>query len=196
MEKRKHMEGKEIMKYNTYNLQWLLNRVGQEENIKYLLFWGHTLSKDGSVTKSCFSQWWESTFEVDKVRYATAEHWMMAKKAELFEDEEMLGKILAAKSPAEAKKLGRKVRGFDPKVWGENCFDIVCEGNFYKFSQHPDLKVFLLNTKDRVLVEASPVDRIWGIGMAQNHEHAENPWFWKGSNLLGFALMEVRDRLK
>lgn len=108
----------------------------------------------------------------------------------------MIEKILAAKSPAEAKKLGRKVRNFDPKIWGENCFDIVCEGNYHKFSQHEDLKEFLLNTKDRVLVEASPVDNIWGIGMAQDHDHAENPRLWKGSNLLGFALMEVRNRLK
>jgi len=91
--------------------------------------------------------------------------------------------------------MGRRVRDFEPNIWAEHCFDIVCEGNFYKFSQHSDLKSFLLNTKDRVLVEASPVDRIWGIGMAQDHEHAENPRLWKGSNLLGFALMEVREQL-
>lgn len=183
------------MKYNTYNLEWLLSKEEVKENIKYLFFWGHTPSKDGSVTKSCFSQWWQSAFEVDNMHYSTAEHWMMAQKAMLFDDKEMLEKILVAKSPAEAKKLGRKVRNFDPKVWGENCFDIVCEGNYYKFSQHPDLEVFLLNTKNRVLVEASPMDRIWGIGMAQDHKDAENPQLWKGSNLLGFALMEVRNRL-
>lgn len=184
------------MTHNTYNLQWLLNKVERKENVKYLLFWGHTPSKDGTVTKSCFSQWWYSAFTVEGVKYATAEHWMMAKKAELFGHDEMIEKILAAKSPAEAKKLGRKVRNFDPKIWGENCFDIVCEGNYHKFSQHEDLKEFLLNTKDRVLVEASPIDNIWGIGMAQDHDHAENPRLWKGSNLLGFALMEVRNRLK
>jgi len=184
------------MKYNTYNLEWLIDAVERKEKVKYLFFWGHKPSKDGSVTKSCFSQWWGSAFEVEQVRYATAEHWMMAKKAELFGDNEMLEKILIAKSPAEAKKLGRKVRNFDPQIWGENCFDIVCEGNYNKFSQHPDLKEFLLNTKDRVLVEASPVDRVWGIGMAQDNEHVENPRLWGGANLLGFALMEVRDRLE
>ena len=184
------------MKNNTYNLQWLLNKVEKKEKVKYLFFWGHASSNDGSVTKSCFSQWWQSAFEVDGIRYATAEHWMMAKKAELFGDIEIAEKILAAKSPAEAKKLGRKVRNFDPKIWGENCFNIVCEGNYYKFSKHPDLKEFLLNTKDRVLVEASPVDNIWGIGLAQDDEHIENPRLWKGANLLGFALMEVRDRLE
>lgn len=183
------------MKYNTYNLQWILNRVNRKENVKYLFFWGHAPSKDGLVTKSCFSQWWQSAFVVDGVKYATAEHWMMAKKAELFGDKEILEKILIAKSPAEAKKLGRNVKNFDPKIWGDNSFDIVCEGNYHKFSQHPDLKEFLLNTKGKVLVEASPVDNIWGIGMAQDNEHAENPRLWKGKNLLGFALMEVRDRL-
>lgn len=184
------------MKYNTYNLQGLLNKVEKKGNIKYLFFWGHAPSKDGSVTKSCFSQWWQSAFTVDGVKYATAEHWMMAKKAELFGQIVMVEKILAAKSPAEAKKLGRKVLNFDPKIWGEKCFDIVCEGNYHKFSQDKGLKEFLLNTKDRILVEASPVDNIWGIGMTQDDDRAENPRLWKGSNLLGFALMEVRDKLK
>lgn len=183
------------MKHNTYNLQNLLNKVEKKEAVKYLFFWGHAASKDGSVTKSCFSQWWASAFTVDGVKYATAEHWMMAKKAELFGHTEMIEKILTAKSPAEAKKLGRKVLNFDAKVWGENCFDIVCEGNYHKFTQHAELKEFLLNTKNRVLVEASPFDNIWGVGMKQDDDRAENPRLWKGANLLGFALMEVRDRL-
>lgn len=184
------------MKYSTYNLQWLLNKVEKKENVKYLFFWGHAPSKDGSVTKSCFSQWWQSAFTVDEIRYSTAEHWMMAKKAELFGDKEIIEKILSAKSPAEAKKLGRQVKNFEPKVWSEKCFSIVCDGNYHKFSQDENLKEFLLNTKDRVLVEASPVDNIWGIGMAQDNEHAENPRLWEGANLLGFALMEIRDRLR
>lgn len=185
-----------IKNYTTYNLQWLLNKVEKKENVKYLFFWGHAPSKDGQTTKSCFSQWWKSSFVVDNKHYATAEHWMMAKKAELFGDNEILDKILEAKTPAEAKKLGRKVKNFDPKIWGDNCFSIVCEGNFHKFSQHPELKEFLLNTKQRVLVEASPVDNIWGVGLAQDNDHIENPRLWKGSNLLGFALMEVRDKLR
>lgn len=163
---------------------------------KFLFFWGHQPSKDGTVIKTCFSQWWLSSFEVEGITYKTAEHWMMAKKAELFKDEEILAKILECKSPAEAKKLGRKVRNYDDKIWLENRYEIVKQGNFYKFSQNPDLKTFLINTNERVIVEASPVDPIWGIGMAGDHKDALNPEKWKGLNLLGFALMEVRNELR
>jgi len=175
------------MKYN-------IDNIAPES--KFLLFWGHQPNKDGSISKTCFSQWWLSSFEVDKVIYKTAEHWMMAKKAELFKDDEVLKKILLAKSPAEAKKLGREVKNYNETLWLAARFEIVKEGNFYKFSQNPELKTFLLNTNDRVIVEASPVDAIWGIGMASDHTDALNPKKWKGLNLLGFALMEVRDELE
>lgn len=175
------------MKYNIENIAI---------ESKFLFFWGHQPSKDGTITKTCFSQWWLSSFEVDKIIYKTAEHWMMAKKAELFNDNEVLEKILQANSPAEAKKLGREVKNYDDKLWLENRFEIVKQGNYHKFSQHAALKAFLINTKDRVLVEASPVDPIWGIGMASDHKDVLNPTKWKGLNLLGFALMEVRDELK
>lgn len=120
---------------------------------------------------------------------------MMIKKAELFGDMEILEKILMANSPAEAKQLGRQVRNCDPVTWNEKCFDIVCESNFYKFYLNKHLREFLLNTKNRVIVEASTRDRIWGIGMGKSNENAECPLLWRGKNLLGFALMEVRDRL-
>ncbi|QGK76481.1 NADAR family protein [Flavobacterium sp. SLB02] len=163
---------------------------------KFLFFWGHQPNKDGSISKTCFSQWWLSSFEVDNVTYKTAEHWMMAKKAELFKDDKILEKILLAKSPAEAKKFGREVKNYNETLWLAARFNIVKEGNFHKFSQNPELKTFLLNTNDRVIVEASPVDAIWGIGMAGDHKDVLNPAKWKGLNLLGFALMEVRDELK
>jgi len=170
------------------------------ENIKseskFLFFWGHQPNKDGSISKTCFSQWWLSSFEVDKVIYKTAEHWMMAQKAELFKDNEVLEKILQAKSPAEAKKLGREVKNYNENLWLAARYDIVKQGNYHKFSQNTELKTFLLNTKDRVLVEASPVDAIWGIGMAGDHKDVLDPEKWQGLNLLGFALMEVRDELK
>ncbi|MES2705633.1 MAG: NADAR family protein [Verrucomicrobiota bacterium] len=164
---------------------------------KWLLFWGHTPSKDGSITKSCFSQWWDGhVFVENGVRYATAEHYMMAGKARLFDDPEALEKVLAAKTPALAKKLGRTVTGFDEERWLRARWEIVVQGNLLKFSQHEALKTFLLHTGDRVLVEASPFDPIWGIGMAATDARARNPAEWKGLNLLGFALMEVREKLQ
>jgi hypothetical protein len=84
---------------------------------KYLMFWGHTPPGDGQVGKHCFSQWWPVTFTADGVGYASAEHFMMAAKARLFGDDEMVPEILAASHPREAKALGRKVRGFDDGVW-------------------------------------------------------------------------------
>lgn len=176
-----------------YSLEKLIT-----ENIgdKFLFFWGHQPNKDCSISKTCFSQWWLSSFEVEGITYKTAEHWMMAKKAELFKDTAILEKIIVANSPAEAKKLGREVKNYIDEVWLENRYEIVRQGNFYKFSQNQDLKEFLINTKERILVEASPVDPIWGIGMAADHKEVTNPEKWKGLNLLGFALMEVRDELK
>lgn len=162
---------------------------------KYLFFWGHRPSKDETITKSCFSQWFESSFEVNGIQFSTAEHYMMAEKARLF-DPEMVVQIVACKTAAEAKKLGRQVRNFDNDTWLKNREEIVIEANLNKFEQNSSLKEFLLNTKDRILVEASPVDAIWGIGMAADHKDIYNPEKWRGLNLLGFALMEVRDRLK
>jgi ribA/ribD-fused uncharacterized protein len=167
----------------------------KQEN-KYLFFWGHQPNKDGSISKTCFSQWWLSSFDVDGITYKTAEHWMMAKKALLFNDKEIFEKIIQTKSPAEAKKLGREVKNYVDTVWLANRFEIVKEGNLHKFGQNKDLKEFLLNTNERILVEASPVDPIWGIGMAADHKEVNNPKKWQGLNLLGFALMEVRDELR
>ena len=114
---------------------------------KFVFFW-----KERDLYPGCLSQWWPAPFVVDGVRYPTAEHWMMAGKARLFEDAAALGKVLEAPTPQAA-------------------------------------------TGDRVLVEASPLDRVWGIGLAVDDEAAASPARWRGRNLLGFALMEVRDRL-
>ncbi len=133
---------------------------------------------------------------MDGNSFPTAEHWMIAQKAKLFNDVAMFDKIIHAKSPAQVKQFGRQVQGFDQKIWEDNRFEIVVQGNYHKFTQNKALKEFLLNTKNRVLVEASPVDKIWGIGLTGDDTKAENPKLWMGLNLLGFALMEVRDILK
>lgn len=162
---------------------------------KYLMFWGHRPQRDGSVGAGCLSQWWPSPFTVDGVDYATAEHWMMAGKARLFGDDESAARILAAATPGEAKKLGRLVRGFDEYSWVRHRWDLVVEGNVAKFGQDLALRDYLAGTASRVLVEASPRDRIWGIGVSASSERAADPARWPGLNLLGFALMEARSRL-
>ncbi|OXS32815.1 hypothetical protein CHR28_24310 [Streptomyces sp. XY006] len=174
----------------------LIRAVRAGAGIKYLHFWGHRPRPDGRIGPSCLSQWWPSPFTVDGVRYATAEHWMMAGKARLFEDAAAERAVLAAGHPAEAKKAGRLVRGFDETVWARERFRIVVEGSVHKFAAHPELQGFLLGTGDRVLVEASPVDRVWGIGLAADDEAAMDPERWRGPNLLGFALMAARERLR
>lgn len=176
------------------NLEQLQNDYQNGKNLKYIFFWGHH-EKENKITKTCFSQWYNCRFIADGVEYHTAEQYMMAQKALLFHDEEVLQKIMQADNPAVYKKLGREIRNFDGKQWDEHKYQIVVNGNLAKFSQNQDLLDFLLKTGDRILVEASPYDRIWGIGMAKDAPNIENPFFWKGSNLLGFALMEVREKL-
>lgn len=178
-----------------YNNEWLIQQYAEGNAQKLLLFWGHQPSKDGSITKTCFSQWWISPFEVEGHVYKTAEHWMMAGKARLFNDTATLSKILTAKSAPEAKQLGREVQGFEVALWEKEKFNLVLQGNLHKFSLNPSLKEFLQKTGNLVIVEASPMDAIWGIGLAADHPDAENPSKWKGENLLGYALMEVRDLL-
>lgn len=161
----------------------------------YLCFWGHRASKSGEVTAACLSQWWPAPFSVGGKSYRTAEHFMMAGKARLFGDAEMEAAILEAGTPDVAKKLGRRVRGFDDARWDEARFDIVCEGSLAKFTQNPRLAEFLRATTPKVLVEASPLDRIWGIGLAASDARATIPDEWPGLNLLGFALMAARAAL-
>ncbi|CAL9554127.1 MULTISPECIES: NADAR family protein [unclassified Streptomyces] len=174
----------------------LIKQVGRGERVKYLHFWGHRPRPDGRIGASCLSQWWPSPFTVDGVRYATAEHWMMAAKARLFGDAEAERRAVEAPGPAQAKRVGRLVRGFDDAVWERERYGIVVAGSLHKFGQNPELGGFLLGTGRRVLVEASPVDRVWGIGLAADDERAQDPARWRGLNLLGFALMDAREELR
>jgi ribA/ribD-fused uncharacterized protein len=163
---------------------------------RYVLFWGHHPAADGRVTAACLSQWWACRFTLDGVDYTSAEQWMMAGKARLFGDDEALAAMLATDDPAVVKKLGRTVRGFDAARWRAECEALVTRGNVAKFSQDPALKAFLLGTGDAVLVEASPFDAVWGIGLGVADEAATDPLRWEGENLLGFALMRARHQLR
>lgn len=165
------------------------------ERVKFLFFWGHQPEPDGWISTGCLSQWWPAPFTADGHVFATAEHYMMWRKATLFGDHSAALKILDAPHPHAAKALGGRVTGFDQQVWDEHRVPIVIAGNLAKFRQHPSLGAFLVTTGRRVLVEASPVDRIWGIGLIRDDPAATDPGQWRGLNLLGFALMQVRDTL-
>lgn len=178
-----------------YSLKHLQHAYEAGEKMKFLFFWGHTPSVDGHINASCLSQWWESTFSVENEQYSCAEQFMMAEKARLFGDEEMLEAIMKSKLPKEMKAYGRAIKGFNNEVWESRCYDIVLRGNLAKFGQNQELLDFMRLHHNFVFVEASPVDHIWGIGLAQDHPNVMNPMLWEGKNLLGFALTEVRDRL-
>jgi ribA/ribD-fused uncharacterized protein len=142
------------------------------------------------------SQWFPSPFEVEGVRYRCAEQFMMAEKARLFGDLDALAEILAAETPREHKALGREVAPFDARRWTDACREIVRRGNLAKFTQNVELRELLLATGELTLAEASPSDRIWGIGLAASDERAVRPAQWPGKNWLGKALMKVREELR
>ena len=151
---------------------------------KYVFFWNGVCS-----------QWHASEFEIDGKKYTCAEQYMMYKKALLFEDEEVANAIMRTNSPKEQKALGRKVRGFDKDKWEEVCREYVYEANYAKFTQNPFMLEELKTYGDREIVESSPEDSIWGIGMHETHPDILDKSKWQGKNWLGQAIMRVRDEL-
>lgn len=161
----------------------------------FIYFW-QPLYQYGKISASCLSQWYPSVFSVDGQLYQNAEQYMMAEKARLFDDEDTRKLILASTNPSEIKKLGRKVKNFDDGVWKEHCDSVVLKGNIQKFYQNRNLSEYLISTGRKILVEASPYDKIWGIGMNQAEAFECTPHEWRGKNKLGFILMEARDILR
>lgn len=141
------------------------------------------------------SNWHPAKFTVNGTQFCNSEQFMMYCKAKLFGDEAIAVKILSAKTPREHKALGRQVNGFVETTWKERCQIYVRIGCQAKFSQNPDLLEFLLNTKDTELVEASPFDRIWGVGLGASDARIHDKANWFGQNLLGNILMDVRNEL-
>lgn len=160
-----------------------------------IFFWGHHPKKEGIIDKSCLSQWYMADFYVGHIKYCCMEQYMMSKKAELFGDINTRDKIMNSGKQEEIKQLGREVTPFDSGVWNQFKRPVVLTGNYYKFAQLPELRQYLLDTGEALLAEASPYDRIWGIGLSAEEAKERTVSDWKGQNLLGFALMEVRDEL-
>ncbi|MGE8063905.1 NADAR family protein [Pseudomonas sp. NPDC089569] len=145
--------------------------------------------------KDQFSNWFISEFVVKGVRFNCVEQFMMYCKAKLFGDELTADKIMRAAHPRDQKALGRSVAGYNDAAWCERRGRIVAHGCYAKFSQSPVLRDALLATGTTVLVEASPYDRIWGVGLGEHDPRVLDPRQWKGKNLLGVALTEAREKL-
>ena len=139
-----------------------------------------------------FSNWYRSTFVVDDVVYQHVEQYMMAQKAKVFHDEETYAEIMKTDDPGKCKELGRKVASFDTRKWDAVRYEIVKAGNRAKYEQNPELKEALLKTENSILAEASPEDRIWGIGLDREAALEMSPMKWPGQNLMGKILTELR----
>lgn len=179
-----------------HTVEDLLAAIATGERPTYLHFWqlepGSTAADLGAA---CLSQWWTAPIEQFGIEFPAAEHYMMWRKAVLFGDDDAAEEILATPTPAGAKAIGRRVRGFSEDLWLEHRWKIALAATFAKFTSDRELGHYLLTTGDAVIAEASPVDTIWGIGLAEDHSAATDPARWRGLNLLGFALMEVRTLL-
>lgn len=156
--------------------------MGKEQ---FTFFWGGP-----------FSQWHPSPFEIDGVAYNCAEQYMMAEKARLFGDTEMEARIMASPEPSDQKRFGRMVKGFVMDIWIQHAKDIVYKGGYAKYTQNPDLRKVLMDTDGTTLVEASPKDRIWGIGLHKSRPEAKRRSTWRGTNWLGEILTKVREDLR
>jgi len=151
---------------------------------KYTFFW----KKD-----SIFSQWYPCNFNVNNINFNCAEQFMMYRKALLFQDKEAVKRILNSREPEEQKRIGQEVKGYRDDVWIPQREVIVYEGNYAKFTQNPELYMNLMLTQGTILVEASPKDTIWGIGLSADDPRAQDEKSWKGQNLLGKILTKLRE---
>jgi len=156
------------------------------DNNKFLLFWS---------SDSIFSQWYKSEFNIDKIKFNCAEQYMMYNKAILFNDVKTANEILKSQSPMYQKQLGRKVKNFKFDEWNSICKEIVYKGNYAKFTQNKDLLECMKLTNNLTLVEASPYDKIWGIGLHKDNHNSCIQSNWLGKNWLGFTLTKLRDDL-
>lgn len=152
---------------------------------KFVFFWG-----------GIYSQWYKSNFVINGWTYVSAEQYMMWSKAMLFNDEKIATAIRKTNNPSTQKSLGRKVKGFDKSLWDKYCRIFVYQANYAKFSQNTELLMELLSTGDKEIVEASPEDTIWGIGMYETDPDILDKSKWRGTNWLGIEIMNVREALK
>jgi hypothetical protein len=155
------------------------------DNSKYTFFWGMH-----------FSQWYPSKFKINNIEFKTAEHYMMWHKALLFNDDKIAEMILEAENPDDVRWLGRQIKNFNESTWIAQREKIVYKGSRAKFTQNPDLFKVLMDTDDTLIVEASPEDFNWGIGLTEEEAKLIPEEQWPGTNLLGKILTQLREDFK
>ena len=151
----------------------------------HVYFWGD----------KTLSNWGPAEFEYRGKHFYNSEQAFMWEKAILFDDQEIAEKILENDNPSTVKALGRKVKNFDLPSWSEKSYQVMVDVCYAKFDQNPKLKETLFSTGDKTIVEASPMDRILGVGLHWENDEILDELNWNGMNLLGKALMEVRENL-
>lgn len=166
-----------------------LNQIQKEKQPELFFF-------ETAMNKSCLNHWWLEDFSVSTQNYKCLEQFMMEQKAELFQETSIKQKILEVNSPEQIQALGKEIKAFDQIIWDKFKYAIALQGNWNKFNQKRILREFLLSTGDTLLVGASLNDSIWGIPLSMDSPDTQNLLKWQGQNLLGFALMEVRDELR
>lgn len=193
-----------------YSIEWLKNEIKEGKKHTLLGFWG---DKADSPQERIYSNFHKSGFTVpvvvdengtmEEITFTCNEQFFMYCKALLFKDMESVSKLLVPNNnPAEYKEIGRRVKNYDDYIWSQRRYGFMKEGLYYKFTQNNALKRQLLMTGNKVLVETSPFDEIWGIRLGKRNRMGkiDKTWLdvnnWRGSNLLGFALMEVRDQIR
>ena len=178
-----------------YDLAWLKQRYDSGAQPEFFFFAASPAGTREMSLRSVLTQWYPSAFSVQGDQYASAAHWMMVQKAKLFGDHAAATELLEMQSDDHIRQRGRQIDGFEQKHWDQHRYSIVMQGNLHKFSQHPAMRTYISGTQPLVLSEANPHDKVWGIGLEEHSPEASNPHQWRGLNLLGFALMEVRDEL-
>jgi ribA/ribD-fused uncharacterized protein len=166
----------------------------------FYVFGGTIMTRDDFVffytSEHPFSNWYMMLFEHQSIQYNCSEQYMMYKKAMLFKDVDVAEMIMDQGHPRKQKFLGRQVRGYDDQIWMAECENIMVPGLVSKFQQDSYSRNTLLETGDKIIVEASKYDKIWGIGMEETDQRAPFPERWAGKNLLGKVLMKARDVIR
>ena len=157
----------------------------KDKKEEFTFFWG-----------GVFSNWAPSKFIIDGVTFSCGEQYMMYKKALMFKDYDSAKKIMETSNPKEQKAIGRQVKSFKDDIWVKYCRDIVYDANYAKFTQNEDMLEELLSTGNKELVEASPYDRRWGVGMSEDNPFIQDKANWDGLNWLGEIITKVRENIK